>query len=103
MVGGMMNGMGMPGMMGGGGMQPGSRSSSPQVSEAQARQQADTFLSGYLPGATVGDGDAFYGYYHFDVVRGGHQVGMLSVNAGTGSVWYHTWHGEFLEKIEVGH
>ena len=50
----------------------------------------------------AGDADSFYGYYHFDVIRGGRQVGMLSVNAGSGQVWYHTWHGEFIEKREIG-
>jgi hypothetical protein len=105
-MGGMMNGMGMPGMMDGSSMQPGNQSqatSTTQLSVEAARQQANTFLSGYLPGATVGDGVEFYGYYHFDVMKGGHQVGMLSVNAGTESVWYHTWHGEFLQKREVDH
>jgi hypothetical protein len=71
------------------------------ISEAQARQSASQFLAGYLPGARVGDGDPFYGYYHFDVLRGIRQVGMLSVNALSGQVWYHTWHGEFLEKREI--
>lgn len=106
MMDGMMNGMGMPGMMGGGSMQPGNQAQAPsttQIAVEEARERANTFLSGYLPGATVGDGDAFYGYYQFDVMRDGHQVGMLSVHAGTGSVWYHTWHGEFLEKVEIGH
>ena len=104
MMGGMMGG---PGMMGGGGMmgnapapQQGTAPSSDQVSEAQARVNANQFLAGYLPGATVGNGDVFYGYYHFDVMQGGRQVGMLSVNAATGQVWYHTWHGEFLGKRE---
>src|SRR5579875_841562 len=83
--------------------QPGAAPVAGQISEAQARQDANQFLGGYLPGATVGDGDTFYGYYHFDVMRGGRQVGMLSVNATTGQVWYHTWHGEFLDKREVAH
>jgi hypothetical protein len=97
---GMMNGMGM---MGGGGMLRGAPSTPPPagISETQARQSATQFLAGYLPGARVGDGDAFYGYYHFDVLRGIRQVGMLSVNAQSGQVWYHTWHGEFLEKREI--
>src|SRR5438445_608514 len=93
---------GMPptGMSGGGMMgnspapQQGTAPSGDQVSEAQARQSATQFLAGYLPGARVGDGDAFYGYYHFDVMQGGRQVGMLSVSAQNGQVWYHTWHGE---------
>jgi hypothetical protein len=28
-------------------------------------------------------------------------VGMLSVSAQNSQVWYHTWHGEFLEKREI--
>jgi len=102
MGGGMMGGgMGSPGMMGTPAPQTGTTASVPQLSSDQARRAADQFLSGFLPGAAVGDGDAFYGYYHFDVMRGGRQVGMLSVNATTGQVWYHTWHGEFLQKQEV--
>lgn len=110
MMGEMMNGMGMggmgsPGMMGGGMMaapapQTGNAA---QISLEDARKAADQFLSGYLPGARVGDGDTFYGYYHFDVLRGIRQVGMLSVNDRTGQVWYHTWHGEFLDKREIAH
>ena len=96
MMGG-MGMMGMPGMMGGTAPSTGAA----QLSLEQARRAADQFLSGYLPGTRVGDGDTFYGYYHFDVMRGGRQVGMVSVNAGTGQVWYHTWHGEFLRKQEV--
>ena len=106
MMGGMM---GNGGMMGGGGMigggmatQPSPAPSTAPVTEAQARQNANRFLAGYFPGTMVGDADAFYGYYHFDVARGGRQVAMLSANASTGQVWYHTWHGEFLSKHEVG-
>ncbi len=90
----MMNNMGMMGTA------PATPPAS-AISEAQAKQSATQFLAGYLPGARVGGGDAFYGYYHFDVLRGIRQVGMLSVNAQSGQVWYHTWHGEFLEKREI--
>jgi len=91
------------GMMGGGGMMGGASTIPPAsaIAEAQAKQSAAQFLSGYLPGATAGKGDAFYGYYHFNVLRGGRQVGMLSVNAQSGQVWYHTWHGVFLDKREI--
>jgi hypothetical protein len=103
----MMGGMGMMnnmGMMGGGSMMGGAPATPPAaaISDAQAKQSATQFLAGYLPGARVGDGgDTFYGYYHFDVLRGIRQVGMLSVSAQNGQVWYHTWHGEFLEKKEI--
>src|SRR5206468_804913 len=73
-MGMMMNNMGMMGVA------PATPPAS-AISEAQAKQSATQFLAGYLPGARVGDGDPFYGYYHFDVLRGIRQVGMLSVNA----------------------
>ena len=38
------------------------------------------------------------GYYTLDSASGGKTVGMLSVNATTGAVWYHTWHGEFVAE-----
>lgn len=113
----MMDGMGMPGMMSGStgmmggpgmmgsGMAPatGDASATARVSADQARQLANQFLAGYYPGAHVRNADTFYGYYHFDVLRAGRQVGMLSVSADTGQVWYHTWHGEFLDKREIAH
>ena len=51
----------------------------------------------------AGPPDTFYGYYNFDVndVGTGTKYGMLSVNGTTGQVWYHTWHGSFLQGKEV--
>jgi hypothetical protein len=70
--------------------------------QAAARQLATTFLTGYLPGAEVIEGTAFPGYYTFDFGRD-HQVeGMLSVNAVTGDVWVHTWHGPALAGHDDG-
>jgi hypothetical protein len=40
----------------------------------------------------------FPGYYTFDTVVNGKTHGMLSVNASTGAVWYHGWHGAFLAE-----
>ncbi len=65
--------------------------------QAAAQQLATTFLAGYLPGATVLDGQAFPGYYTFDFGRGQVEA-MLSVNAATGDVWVHTWHGPALSS-----
>jgi hypothetical protein len=42
-----------------------------------------------------------YGYFTFDVLRDGRPVGMLSVNAYTGQVWYHGWHGAFVREKEL--
>jgi len=61
----------------------------------EARKLAETFLKGYLPGAQVMEAGAFPGYYTFDFGRK-EVEGMLSVNAYTGEVWVHTWHGFFL-------
>lgn len=62
------------------------------IGEADARARAATFLTTYLPGAKVRDGHTLAGYYTFDYVLG-NALGMLSVNARTGEVWRHTWHG----------
>jgi hypothetical protein len=42
----------------------------------------------------------FPGYYTFDTTFKGKTFGMLSVNASTGAVWYHGWHGTFLAEKE---
>ena len=40
--------------------------------------------------------DEFYGYYTLDVKKDDTVLGMLSVNAFSGQVWYHTWHGGYI-------
>ena len=46
------------------------------------------------------DGRAFPGYFTLDTTLNGKTAGMLSVNATTGTVWYHGWHGTFVgEKM----
>jgi len=62
-------------MMGAPGSVMGNATPATQISLEDARRAA----SRYLPGARVGDGDAFYGYAHLDVLRGIRQVGMVSV------------------------
>ncbi|MBF6596009.1 MAG: peptidase M4 [Thermaceae bacterium] len=63
--------------------------------QAAAQKLAEQFLSGYLPGAKVIEGQSFGGYYTFDYGRKAIE-GMLSVNAYSGEVWVHTWHGTYL-------
>ena len=103
------------GMMGGGGMMSGnwnggSRSGNgwngtgygPVSSTDQAIAGADQWLSRARPGERVdpdvGGMGGFPGYYTLDTTQGGQTVGMLSVNAATGAIWYHTWHGRFLAE-----
>ncbi len=106
MMGGMMGGLaaGFGGMMGG--WQRGYSGNLPAaqmpVSVAQARAAAQTYLSSGLPGATLSEStNTFYGYYTLDVVRDGKVYGMLSVNGYGGQVWFHTWHGAFIQEKEL--
>lgn len=79
----------------------GAWSETPPLSRERARQLAQEFLRSTLPGAELGEGTEFYGYFTFDVEQGGRPVGMLSVNAYTGQVWYHSWHGAFVRETEL--
>ncbi len=71
------------------------------VTEKQAIEIAQKYLDTALPGTEVKDADAFYGYYTLEVNKDGKIYGMLSVNANTGAVWYHNWHGTFVKILEV--
>jgi hypothetical protein len=72
-----------------------------KVTVNQAKTYAQQFLIANYPGTTVGSIDTFYGYYHVDVFTAGNTYGMLSVNGYTGQVWYHTWHGAFIQAVEL--
>ena len=121
-MGGMMNRVGLvypePGpnmmwntkydmMMGRGGMmgyRSGYRSSNPRasvdmpVTVEQAKGYANSYLSKYFPGASLEDPGRFYGYYTIHVLKDGRIHGMLSVNGYAGDVWYHSWHGQFIQE-----
>jgi hypothetical protein len=65
---------------------------------AGAQQLAEDFLTGYLPGSQIQESHALPGYYTFDFGRN-ETESMLSVNAFSGQVWVHTWHGSFIGDI----
>jgi hypothetical protein len=67
----------------------------------RATSVANQWLQANAPGETVGSTDSFPGHFTMDTVSGGNTVGMLSVNATTGAVWYHTWHGTFIAKEDA--
>ena len=97
--GGMMGNMGgMGGMMGG--PQQGYRGEM-TIAEDQAEKYAQDWLDAYLPGATVEEPNRFYGYYTIDIEKDGRTFGMLSVNGYNGQVWFHSWHGSFIEMKEL--
>jgi hypothetical protein len=87
------------GMMGGFGF---SSSGPMTVTAQQAQDIAQRWLDANQSGTTAKSADPFYGYYTVDFQRSGTLVGMLSVNGYTGQVWYHTWHGSFIELRDLG-
>jgi hypothetical protein len=73
------------------------------ISPEQAEEIALNYLRSRLTGVVeVEDPTRFYGYYTMDYKLDGVVHGMLSVNGYTGQVWYHSWHGQFIQEIEVG-
>lgn len=91
------------GMMGRGGwFRVGSASATMPVSPAEATTLAQDWLDGHFAGASAGTPDGFYGYYTFHFERNGRIAGMLSVNGYGGQVWFHTWHGAFIQGRDFG-
>jgi len=71
------------------------------LTEDEAREKALAYLEQAYPDQTLSaTAEAFPGYFTFEVEIDGAPVSMLSVNAATGQVWYHTWHGTFVEMSE---
>ena len=69
------------------------------VSAEQATRLATAWLKNNLPGRRLGEPDAYPGYYTMETTTTGGTInGMLSVNAATGAVWYHSWHGKFIAR-----
>jgi hypothetical protein len=96
--GGMMGGFGgfTPGGMMSGTRGPTPPTAQPTVTADQATRFAQQWLDQYQPGSATETPDAFPGYSTLHVTKDGQITGMLSVNAYTGRVWYHTWHGAFV-------
>jgi hypothetical protein len=70
------------------------------VDVAKAQQLASAWLAANLPGRVAEPPDSYPGYYTLETTSGGTVNGMLSVNASTGQVWYHSWHGRFIARDE---
>jgi hypothetical protein len=71
------------------------------ITEEEALEIAQEFLDATYPGAEADDPHPFYGYYTIHTTRNGEIFGMLSVNSFTGQVWYHNWHGDYIQSIET--
>ncbi len=72
------------------------------VTSQQAQAIAQRWLDANQPGAEAQSPDLFYGYYTVDFEKGGKVAGMLSVNGYSGAVWYHSWHGSFVQARDLG-
>lgn len=83
------------------GMHPGRVRGGATISPDQARRDAEAWLAGNRPGEHADEAETFPGYYTLHTLRDGRIVGMLSVHATTGAVWYHTWHGRFIAIQEA--
>ena len=71
------------------------------VTPQEALQAAQNYLDQEFPGyKTAEDADPFYGYYTIDILKDGQITGMLSVHGFSGEVFYHSWHGTFIEEFE---
>ena len=103
---GMMGGNGgMMTMMGGSGWDstiPADVSAEMTVTPEQAIEYAQKYIDTNISGATAAtDVIKFYGYYTLDYEKDGKVAGMLSVNGYSGQVFFHTWHGTFIEESEI--
>ena len=79
----------------------GTTTAAPTVTVDQAKTNTQQYLTSYLAGTTVGDVTEFNGHYTIEVLQNGAPYGMLSVNSFTGQVWYHNWHGAFIQEQAV--
>ena len=71
------------------------------VSKDRAGQIAQGWLDANQSGAKIEEPDTFYGYYTLHFTKDGKVAGMLSVNGYSGQVWYHTWHGAFVQEKQA--
>jgi len=85
-----------------GGMMGSQTSETNSLSGVQALESAQRWLDANRPGVTTEEhADPFYGYYTIHTMVDGQIEGMLSVHGTTGQVWYHSWHGDFVQMIEL--
>jgi hypothetical protein len=73
----------------------------PAISAERAQQIAAQWLGANLPGRVAQPPDSYPGYYTLETTTDGTINGMLSVNAATGQVWYHSWHGRFIAREDA--
>ncbi|MCW4033548.1 MAG: hypothetical protein NWF08_09195 [Candidatus Bathyarchaeota archaeon] len=88
---------------GGGMMGTSPESTQMSIDEDGSIIYAQNYLDEYMPGAEATEPHRFYGYYTLHVEKDGNIIGMLSVDGFSGDVWYHNWHGDFVQILELEH
>ena len=71
------------------------------IGEDDAREYAQRYLDEHFTGSVVGDVHQFYGYYTVHVVTDNKVSGMVSVNGYDRQIWYHNWHGKYIQTLEM--
>jgi hypothetical protein len=83
---------------------PADAGGAPLVTTEEAVRLADSWLAkqegGLLDGLTTSTPERFPAYVTLRAIRDGRVAGLVSVNLYTGAVWYHSWHGTFVEMSE---
>lgn len=82
---------------------PASPAAEMPLTPEEAEEVALRYLGYVFAGQRVGveEPTRFYGYYTIDFELNGEVYGMLSVNGYTGQVWPHSWHGRFIQEVEI--
>jgi len=71
-----------------------------RISAAQAQNIAQQWLRDHGNTLTPGEPEPYPGYHTLHTMQDGKITGMLSVNASSGQVWEHTWHGTYIATSE---
>lgn len=70
------------------------------LAESEARSLAASSILQMGDGSKLdGEARSYYGFYQFDVNKGGELVGELAVNGHNGQIWYEQW-GEPLMAVQ---
>lgn len=71
------------------------------IHKEESLRIAQSYLDETFPGLEAEEAHQFYGYYTIHVSENGEIFGMLSVNGYDGAVWYHSWHGKYIQSREL--
>lgn len=71
------------------------------VTEEQARNNAQEFVSRMGQEYSIGQAELASGYYEFIIQKDGKNYTELDVNGYTGQIWFQNWLGPIIQSIDV--